>query len=66
MDRKTKKTVLNLIKSVDIQNQYSSEQEDRRKWFAFGAYDALRNLSERVENLPEPRKIKVVERVNND
>lgn len=57
MDVKTKQIVLELIKSVKIGDQYASEKPDRRKWFRFGSYDALRTLSQKVIEYEE-QKIK--------
>lgn len=51
--------VLDLIKSIDVKEEYSSENEEKRKWFRFGAYDALRNLSEKVKEYDEPKSKKI-------
>jgi hypothetical protein len=42
-----KKKLLEMIKSVDLEELLIPD-EANRKWFKFGAYDALRILSERV------------------
>jgi len=55
VDKETKQKVLELIKSVKVEEQYASEKADRRKWFRFGAYDALRTLSQQVLEYEEPK-----------
>lgn len=46
----TKKEILDLIKGIDIKANSASDNELKRKWFEFGAYDALRTLSEMVKD----------------
>lgn len=43
----TSSEILDLIKSIDIQEMLVPD-EANRKWFRFGAYDALRILSESI------------------
>lgn len=53
MDENTKKQLLEALKLIDVKDLYASEDEDKRKWFRFGAYDALRMASEVIIAWPE-------------
>lgn len=59
MDKKNKKIVLDLLKSIDIQEWAATEDKKKQKWFRFGAYDALRTASQLIQDLPEPAKKKI-------
>lgn len=52
MDVKTKEQLLGAIKSIDVKDLYASEKENKRKWFRFGAYDALRIACEIIIAFP--------------
>jgi hypothetical protein len=60
MDKKTKNQVIELIKSVRLYEENIPEDPVllQRKYYKFGAYDAMRTLSEMVMSLPEPKKVK--------
>lgn len=49
LTQEEKNKFITLIKSVDIQ-ELAIPEGAKRKWFRFGAYDALRALSERILN----------------
>lgn len=46
----TKAEVLELVKSINIEEMLIPEGA-KRKWFRFGAHDALGMLSDKVNNL---------------
>lgn len=53
MDKNTKKQVIDALKLIDVKDLYASEDEQKRKWFRFGAFDALRMASEVILAWPE-------------
>lgn len=58
MDAKTKEQLLGALKSIDVKELYSSDDEKKRKWFRFGAYDALRMACEIVLAFPVREEVK--------
>lgn len=53
---KTKKNeLLDILKKIKLDEKVITD-EQQRKWYQFGAYDALRIVSEVVKNLPENKK----------
>lgn len=52
MDKNTQKQLIDALKSVDVKELYASEEEAKRKWFRFGAYDALRMACEVIQAWP--------------
>lgn len=52
---KTDKEILKkAIQSIDVKKLYEPvEDEEKRKWFRFGAFDALRMVTEMLESYPE-------------
>ena len=44
-----KKKLLDMVKAVDLEELLIPD-EANRKWFRFGAYDALRILAEDIQN----------------
>lgn len=60
MDKKAKQKVLDIVKNLKLQQDLIPDEptERQRKWYVFGAYDALRMLSQEVMDLPEPKKAK--------
>lgn len=59
--KEAKKEVIEALKHIEIGESYVSEEETKRKWFRFGAYDALRAATELINNLPEPQLLEVKE-----
>lgn len=53
MDKNTKKQLVDAIKTIDVEDLYASEDQNKRKWFRFGAFDALRMASEVILAWPE-------------
>lgn len=51
--KEDKLIILEGIKTLDVKAMYASEDEDKRKWFRFGAYDALRMVTEMLKDYPE-------------
>lgn len=54
--KEDKKAIIMHLKKLDIQEAYASTDSKKRKWFRFGAYDALRRAVEMIEQLPENNK----------
>ena len=57
---KTDKAIIQkAIQGIDVKQLYTAvKEDDKRKWFRFGAYDALRIVSEIIEQFPEGDNIK--------
>jgi hypothetical protein len=56
LTKEKKEELVELLKSIDIKEVYSTEDEQKRKWFRFGAYDALRMATEAIIKIPEEDK----------
>lgn len=52
MNEATKKQLIEAFKNIDVKDMYASEDENKRKWFRFGAFDALRIACELVIAMP--------------
>jgi hypothetical protein len=52
MNEATKKQLIEAFKKIDVKDMYASEDENKRKWFRFGAFDALRIACELVIAMP--------------
>lgn len=53
VDANTKKQLMDALKTINVKELYASEDENKRKWFRFGAYDALRMACEVILAWPE-------------
>jgi tRNA A37 methylthiotransferase MiaB len=52
--KQDKQILQKAIQSIDVKKLYEPvAEEDKKKWFRFGAYDALRMVSEMIESYPE-------------
>lgn len=48
-----KQVILEGLKKLDVQAMYASADEDKRKWFRFGAFDAIQRVSALIESYPD-------------
>ncbi len=54
--KEDKKIIQNAIQKLDVKKMYNTVEDDqKKKWFRFGAYDALRMVSEMLESYPETK-----------
>lgn len=53
INKADKAILTSMIKRMDVQEMYASEVKQKRAWFRFGAYDALRMVVELIQNYPE-------------
>jgi hypothetical protein len=52
--KEDKQIILKAIQTIDVKKLYKPvEDDEKKKWFRFGAYDALRMVSELLESYPE-------------
>ena len=55
--KEDKKIIQKAIQTIDVKKLYKPvDDEEKRKWFRFGAYDALRMVTELLESYPEESK----------
>lgn len=53
LDAQQKAELIELLKAIKIDDGSVSNVDKKRKWFRFGAYDALRIATEQIQALPE-------------
>lgn len=54
ISKEDKKIIQKAIQTIDVKKLYKPvAEEEKKKWFRFGAYDALRMVSEMIESYPE-------------
>lgn len=52
-----KAILLEAIRTIKVEDLYMTAEDDRRNWFRFGAYDALRMVHELIQSYPESGNI---------
>ena len=54
INRDTKRLILQLIKAVKL-DEAAIEDEEKRNWYIFGAYDYAGKLADRIKEIEEDR-----------